>query len=104
MDLKFLVIIRSHDQYTEGSAPDERQDRLRAIQQLKKESIVELALEFIGGGGAYVVCISSTVRLAVLLQTSPLFKGKRREVIPVAEAADYLTEMLHQSEVDLLVH
>jgi len=89
--MKFLVITRpngaDHDLSTDrGSAAGQA----GLVEELLKSKVVEVAYAFIGGGSAYVVNADTAKQLAVLVRTNPLFSTQSHEIIPVADAHDFL--------------
>ena len=89
--MKFLVISRPN-----GS--DHRQNKTTAsakslsgsIRKLHENKTIEASYVFIGGGSAFVVVADSTKQLAVIVRSNPLFSSQNHEIIPIADAADFL--------------
>ncbi|MEW6278798.1 MAG: hypothetical protein AB1758_09265 [Candidatus Eremiobacterota bacterium] len=55
-----------------------------------KDGHVENAYAFIGGGGAYVCSAKDTHELAAKVRYNPLFSSCSVEVVPIADAVDFL--------------
>jgi len=62
----------------------------REVRRLHEEKVLEASFAFIGGGSAYVLNADTTKQLAVLIRSNPLFSSQHHEIIPVADAADFL--------------
>lgn len=89
--MKFLVITRPNgaDHGLDGS----RMDAVAFSSEIKRlhaSKVLEASYAFIGGGSAYVVKANTAHELALLVRTNPLFKSQSHEIIPVADATDFL--------------
>jgi hypothetical protein len=87
--MKFLVITRplgGGQKIANASATSYTAE----IKKLHDSKVLEASYAFIGGGSAYVVQADTTKQLAVLVRSSPLFHSQSHEVIPIADAMDFL--------------
>jgi hypothetical protein len=89
--MKFLVIARptGHDHGLDSSPKSARRFAAE-LKKLQKGGAVEACYAFIAGGYAYVVSASDTRDLAVKVRHDPLFDAAHTEIIPVADAVDFL--------------
>lgn len=86
--MKFLVIMRPNGS-KHGIGKDGK-GHTEALKKAIKSGAVESAYAFIGGGAAYVVKAKDTYELAGKVRYNPLFDSCSVEVIPVADAVDFL--------------
>lgn len=89
--MKFLVIARptGHDHGLDSSARSARRFA-GELKKLQKSGGIEACYAFIAGGYAYVVNAADTRELAVKVRHDPLFDTAHTEIIPVADAVDFL--------------
>lgn len=87
--MKFLVINRHG---TPGATPSPQvlKDYAAKIREMKEKGILLAAYAFLSGGHAYVVEASDTADLARKVRLNPIFGLSETEIIPVAEAEDFL--------------
>ena len=86
--MKFLVIMRPNG--SDHSAGKDTKSHTAALKKAIKEGVVEAAYAFIGGGCAYVVKAKDTYELAGKVRFNPIFEASHVDVIPVADAVDFL--------------
>ena len=89
--MKFLIINRptGHDHGLDGSA-DSVHSYANAVEAGLKNGSIEAAYALIAGGSAYVINAKNTEELATKVRYNPLFASQTTEVIPVADAVDFL--------------
>ncbi|XZF15894.1 hypothetical protein ACTHGU_07135 [Chitinophagaceae bacterium MMS25-I14] len=89
--MKFLVITRpngaNHGLNASSETARSMSEELRKLQDAK---VIEVCYAFIGGGSAYVINADTAKQLAVLVRSNPLFHSQTHEIIPVADAYDFL--------------
>jgi len=92
--MKFLVISRPNGQDHGLASGYDRVDNIsdhnKALKGLLKDNTVENAYAFISGGSAVVINADSTKELAIKVRHNPLFKSCNTEIIPIADAIDFL--------------
>lgn len=97
--MKFLVINRhtghdvahEHLQHEDPGVVKERKDK--ALAQLKefiKDGTLEVCYSLISGGHAYVINAATTEELATKVRYNPLFKKTETEIIPIADAVEFI--------------
>ncbi len=92
--MKFLVISRPNGQ-DHGLAGtydvvDNVNDHNKNLKRILRDKTVERADAFISGGSAVVMNADTTKELAVKVRSNPLFKSSSTEIIPIADAVDFL--------------
>jgi hypothetical protein len=91
MAMKFLVISRPHGGgHDAGSHPAVAREFADQLRKMIDDGTLEAAYAFIGGGSAYVISADSTVELAHKVRGNPVFSAGTHEVIPIADAHDFL--------------
>ena len=92
--MKFLVISRPNGNdhglsggYDVAENINNHNDNLKA---LLADNTIEAAYAFISGGATIIMNANSTKELAIKVRNNPLFKSSHTEVIPVADAVDFL--------------
>lgn len=89
--MKFLVISRSNGgSHGAGTHAATASSFAASLRKLIKSGEVEAAYAFIGGGSAYVISADSTKDLAYKVRSNPVFGAGTHEVIPIADAHDFL--------------
>jgi hypothetical protein len=89
--MKFLVITRPNGNSHSVEASKSSATNLAAtLRQLQSDGVIEASYAFIGGGSAYVVNADTAKQLGVLVRSNPLFSSQNHEIIPVADAHDFL--------------
>lgn len=89
--MKFLVITRPNGQgHGLESSTSSTAGFASEIKKLRSENVLEAAYAFIGGGSAYVILADTSKQLAVLVRSNPLFHTQHHEIIPIADADDFL--------------
>lgn len=89
--MKFLVITRPNGGEHGLSATKQSATSMAAeLRKLQESKVLEVCYAFIGGGSAYVINADSTKQLAVLVRSNPLFHSQTHEIVPVADAYDFL--------------
>ncbi len=94
--MKFLVVSRPNGAGHDVSASS-ASSNANALRKLQDDRVIEVAYAFIGGGSAYVVKADTAKQLAVLIRSNPLFQSQNHEVIPVADAHDFLDGVANYS-------
>ncbi len=88
--MKFLVLTRPNGTRTNTRTAEEASKLAREVKRLHEKNIIEAAFAFIGGGSAFVLNADTTKQLAILIRSNPLFSTQHHEIIPVADATDFL--------------
>ncbi len=92
--MRFLVIARpSSGSYNFTQDPKELRRYSEELQEGLDQQIIEVAYTLIAGGYAYVIKVRNTDELAVKMRRDPLFAHSQTEVIPIAPAVDFLSQM-----------
>ncbi len=87
--MKFLVISRPNGQPHGLKGGAESSAQVKSLVEDPK-SPVEQAYAFIAGGSALVINAADTEELASIVRGNPLFKYSFTEIIPIADAHDFL--------------
>ncbi|CAA9202065.1 hypothetical protein [Flavobacterium collinsii] len=88
--MKFLVISRPNGQGHGLNATADTGAQVKALVEDPK-SPIEKAYAVISGGSIIVINAKDTVELATIVRSNPLFKASFTEIIPIADAHDFLT-------------
>lgn len=89
--MKFLVINRpTGDDHGLGHDAGVAHDFAEQIEAAVANGTIECAYAFVSGGGAYVCTAKDTEELVKKVRLNPLFKSSHTEVIPIADAHDFL--------------
>lgn len=97
--MKFLVINKHtgqdaahpHLQHDDPNVVKERKDKaLDQLKELKSNGTLEACYSIISGGHAYVINAETTEELAVKVRYNPLFKMTETEIIPIADAVEFI--------------
>lgn len=88
--MKFLIINRPDGGRKVRKNPEGTRKHANSLKELLKSKEIECAYALIGGGGAYVVEAKDTRELAIMVRENPLFEQCTTDVIPVANAVEFL--------------
>jgi len=88
--MQFLVINRPYDSHRTKGGSNELRAHAKNVKAFLKDGTLSAAYAFVGGGHAYVLNASDTKDLALKLRANPLFGTSHTEVIPVADAVEWL--------------
>jgi len=89
--MKFLVISKPNGN-SHGLAVSEAGMYGQKVQALvdSEANTIEKAYAIISGGSAVIINAVDTTELATIVRSSPLFKSSNTEIIPIADASDFL--------------
>lgn len=88
--MKFLVISRPNGHQHDLGKNVSAKNYAAEITKLHESKVLEVSYAFIGGGSAYVVNADTAKQLAVLVRSNPLFNTQNHEIVPIADANDFL--------------
>ena len=87
--MKFIILNRSSGQPSQVEASDVAR-HTESLRQLLADGTLEAAWALLSGGHAYVTSADDAEDLAKKLRKNPLFDSSHTEVLPVADAVDFL--------------
>jgi hypothetical protein len=89
--MKFLVITGRNGLEKESVRSGlEVVDLAKEVSELYQKKVLESSFAFMGGGSAFVLNANSTEELSVLIRSNALFRYRSHEIIPIADAIDFL--------------
>lgn len=89
--MKFLVINRPTGVPSGVERHHESYEKMAdSIEKAIKDGTIDAAWSFIGGGHAYIVTAKDTKELSLKVRYNKLFRSSDTEIIPVADAVDFL--------------
>lgn len=89
--MKFLIINRPNgSDHGLAASADAIESYANAVEAGLKSGAIECAYALIAGGSAYVINAKDTEELAVKVRYDPLFASSDTQVIPIADAIDFL--------------
>ncbi len=91
----------THEAFTHEDPEVVKQNKLKAIAQLKElldNGTLEVCYMLISGGHMFVIDAKDTEELAVKVRYNPLFKKSHTEIIPIANAVEYLEGAMEHRE------
>lgn len=97
--MKFLVINKHtgqdvshpHLQHEDPKVVKQRKEKgIAHLKELLNNGTLEVCYSLISGGHAFVINAESSEELAVKVRYNPLFKSTETEIIPIANAVDFL--------------
>ena len=90
MSTKYLVINRPNGREPEGWTHAGAHKAADMLAEALGNGSVEAAYVLISGGHAYIIEAGSTEELAAKVRYNPLFSQSNTEILPIADAMEYL--------------
>jgi len=89
--MKFLVIGKPiSPDHSVSSSSESANSHASTLRSMVDGPVLEKAYILISGGFALVVNANDTVELATIVRSNPFFKTCTVDIIPIADAHDYL--------------
>jgi hypothetical protein len=89
--MKFLVIGKPFSKNHGYSSSNEKvSTHVNSLKSVVGSSTVEKAYALISGGFALVINANDTEELAVIVRSNPFFKTSHVDIIPIADAVDFV--------------
>lgn len=105
MSMKFLVVARPNGQpHGLSTSPESVHAHANAVEAALAEGSVEAAYAIVAGGYVSVFTAKDTEQLARMVRYNPLFKSSSVDIIPIADAQDFLHGVAKEMASLSLIH